>query len=96
MVHYFITVVAKKRNPVFGKIIGDEIQLPPTGEIHRAEFREISKRKSDIQIDEYQIMPDHIHMISYHYRKSENAPANFVTGLQPLVAGSIGSFMKSF
>lgn len=60
---YYITLVLKDREKLFGDVVGDEVRLSTFGKIVRATWLEIPKRFTDAQLDEFIIMPDHLHGI---------------------------------
>lgn len=61
--YYFITICTKDRIHHFGEIIGDEIKLSPLGKIADLLWHEIPKHFHNIELDEYIVMPNHIHGI---------------------------------
>jgi len=60
---YFITICTKNRINYFGKIILDEMRLSETGRIALNCWKNIPKHYTSVKIDEYIIMPDHVHGI---------------------------------
>lgn len=62
---YFITLVAFQRKQLFGKLVGEEIHLSPTGEIVRQEWKRTGELRPELSLDEFVIMPDHFHAILF-------------------------------
>lgn len=64
---YFITIATKNRNPFFGKIIDKEMSLSKIGRFIWDEWFKTPVIRPDMNIilDEFVIMPDHIHGIIY-------------------------------
>ena len=60
---YFITIVTKNRDNYFGKIINDEMILNEIGKIVYQEWYISEKIRNNIFLDEFIIMPNHIHGI---------------------------------
>jgi putative transposase len=69
---YFVTVCSKNRKNIFGKIefVGEglapsryKIELNDLGEIILQEWNDIPNRYTNGELDEYVIMPNHIHGI---------------------------------
>ena len=66
---YFITLCTSDRRCVLGKVIGENdvcpsnIQLSVYGQIVDAAIQKIPQYYSDVAVDKYVIMPNHIHMI---------------------------------
>lgn len=60
---YFITIVTRNRYPLFGEIIAGDLRLTQLGQIAQDCWREIPSHFSSAEIDEFVIMPNHIHGI---------------------------------
>jgi putative transposase len=59
---YFITVCANVRTNVFGESVASKMRLNDAGEMILEEWHELQNR-FPIQLDEFIVMPDHIHGI---------------------------------
>lgn len=60
---YFITLVAYKRSHLFGSITNETMNLNNFGNIAQTCWHEIPNHFSNVQLDEFIIMPNHIHGI---------------------------------
>lgn len=60
---YFITVVTQDRACLFGEIVNGEMRINEWGEMAQQCCLEIPDHFPQTQLDEYIIMPDHIHGI---------------------------------
>jgi putative transposase len=60
---YFITICTKNRECFFGKIVYGEMQYSKIGEIVRDEILKTPKIRKNVTIDEWIVMPNHIHVI---------------------------------
>lgn len=60
---YFVTVCAQDKKCVFGKIENHELILNDAGIMVYNTFKEIPEHYAGIDIDEFIIMPNHIHAI---------------------------------
>ena len=60
---YFITICAKDRKHLFGKIIDNEMYLNKLGEIVYEEWEALPKRWKHIELGAFQIMPNLMHGI---------------------------------
>ena len=60
---YFITVCIKNKKQILGKINNSRITLTKKGIIVQDYIKNIEKIYSKILIDEYAIMPNHIHIL---------------------------------
>lgn len=79
---YFITICTKNREMFFGNIKNGKIKLSDIGLIANKFWLEIPNHFPFVILDEYVIMPDHIHGII----KINNNPANVGTGHCPVLA----------
>ena len=61
--YYFITICTKNREPFFGDVKGDDIHLNPVGEIANMYWSEIPSHFTNTTLDEFIIMPNHVHGI---------------------------------
>lgn len=61
--YYFVTICAETREQIFGAIENDEIKLNDAGKMINLWWRKMFEKYNDISMDEYIIMPNHIHGI---------------------------------
>jgi putative transposase len=99
---YFVTLVTKHRESLFGEIINDEMSLNEFGKIVEFTWHDLINHNSNIDLDEFIIMPNHfhgiIHIVGAIYSVgagsqpapgSQFAPNNRV-GLEPGVENRVG------
>ena len=60
---YFVTICAKNKETYFGDIFNGHMELSKVGEIAQKIWLEIPNSFENVMIDEYVIMPNHIHGI---------------------------------
>jgi len=60
---YFVTLVTRNRETLFGEIVEGEVRLNRVGMVAQREWERLSKRFPAVQIDAYVIMPNHVHGI---------------------------------
>ena len=60
---YFVTICAQNHKCLFGTIINGVMQLNEAGEMICRWYNELSHKFPDIECDEFQCMPNHIHFI---------------------------------
>ena len=60
---YYITICTKNREEIFGKIINDEMVLNDFGEIILEIWGSLPQHYDNIILDEFVVMPNHIHAI---------------------------------
>ena len=67
--YYFITICAHKKQKILSCIVGEglcalpSIKLTPIGEVVNESINYINNNYTNIFVDKYTIMPNHIHMI---------------------------------
>ncbi len=72
--YYFVTICTKNRKHFFGEILSDQINLSEIGNLVEQCWYSIPKHFPFIQLDEFVIMPNHIHGIVI----IDSAPASLV------------------
>jgi putative transposase len=93
--HYFITICTIGRMPILGECLGDSVLLSPLGDIVRKCWRLIPQFNSHIDLDEFVVMPNHVHGILYlnEMTRSDELPKRCsVNSLR----GSLASVLCSF
>lgn len=60
---YFITICAQDRACIFGEIVDGQMRLSPAGEIVREEWYKTAAIRPNVELDEFVVMPNHIHGI---------------------------------
>jgi putative transposase len=60
---YFITICTHDRQCVLGDVAGEQMSLSSSGEIVRALWQSLPERRQGVSLDEFVIMPNHLHGI---------------------------------
>ena len=60
---YFVTVCAFGRQPLFGTVVDGEMALSAFGRIARDEWVRTSEVRPSVVLDEFVVMPDHVHLL---------------------------------
>jgi putative transposase len=60
---YFVTICTSRRRSYFGDIVNGEMNLSDMGRIADQCWQEIPKHFDNVQLDEYKVMPNHLHGI---------------------------------
>lgn len=60
---YFITITSHQNHEIFGDFTEEKMAYSSIGEIAKAELVRLEQRFSNIQLDTFVIMPNHIHFI---------------------------------
>jgi REP element-mobilizing transposase RayT len=92
---YFVTILAKNRKMIFGRLTEGVIELSQTGLIVKKELEKLPCRFSDLELDEYIIMPDHVHFVIILHETEKVFVDNLGKTFQPL-KGSLGAIIRSF
>ena len=61
--HYFVTICTKDKIPFFGETSGEGVALSVVGKLSRDYWQEIPEHFPFVSLDEFVIMPNHIHGI---------------------------------
>ncbi len=95
---YFITICTNNRECFFGKIVNGKMKLSEIGLIADKFWQEIPDRFPVMKIDEYIVMPNHVHgIIIINADQRRNAPWRVSTlGIQPLIKNSLSSVVNHF
>ena len=60
---YFVTICIKGKNHYFGEVEETEMQLTETGKVADNCWKEIPQHFPFVELDEYIVMPNHVHGI---------------------------------
>ena len=60
---YYVTICTKKRRCIFGTIKNYKMHLSPVGKIAKRHWEKIANNFSNIKIESFAIMPNHLHGI---------------------------------
>ena len=60
---YFITICTYKKEHLFGEIVNSEIKLNLIGQYAYHQWKQIPQRFENVELNEFVIMPNHIHGI---------------------------------
>jgi putative transposase len=69
---YFITICTVNRSTILGRIKDGKMNLSPIGDIIRDLWAGIADYQSGLEIDQYVVMPNHIHGIIVITEKTES------------------------
>ena len=88
---YFVTICTKDRECYFGEMVKEEINLSEIGVIADKYWKTIPKHFPFVLLDEYVIMPNHIHgiIIINKHDHSNKRNENYDTNVETLHATSL-------
>jgi len=94
---YFVTICTKNRVCHFGDVVNGEMNLSPIGDIVADEWQKTPQVRTNVQLDEWIVMPNHLHGIIWitHTVETERRPVSTPSRLQPNSLGSIIGQIKS-
>ncbi len=61
--YYFVTICTKSRKPFFGEIVDGAMVASAAGQIVAEEWRAVHSGRRDVLLDEWVVMPNHVHGI---------------------------------
>jgi REP element-mobilizing transposase RayT len=71
--YYFVAICTKNWEFIFGSIAEDKVKLTGIGKIAKRYWLEISEHFQNVKLDEYIIMPNHLHGILVIENQSRDA-----------------------
>lgn len=93
---YFVTICIKGRSPFFWKLDEEgRMILNECGTIVEQEWLRMAKVKSSLELDEYRIMPDHLHGIVTIDNEDAADPEELASG-DHWQAGCLGAIIGRF
>jgi len=85
---YFVTICTAERQNYFGEIVDGKMVLPTTGETARQIWLEIPSRFPYVLLDEFVVMPNHIHGIVIIDKPEDPVETRFIASKSD-AAGSV-------
>jgi REP element-mobilizing transposase RayT len=73
---YFVTICTANRELFFGDIMDDKMRLSPVGIIADIMWHEIKNHAKNVELDVFQVMPNHIHGIIVLNGHNDNNSTN--------------------
>jgi REP element-mobilizing transposase RayT len=62
---YFITLVTKSRQAIFGELVGNQILLSSYGQLVAEEWARTAEKRPELTLDVFVVMPNHFHAILF-------------------------------
>ncbi len=91
---YFLTINTHKSRALFGAIVNGRVVLSEAGKIAEEEWRKSAVIRKGIELDEFVIMPNHVHGIVRLQGLDASSPSMPKFG-KP-VAGALGTFVGAY
>ncbi len=93
---YFITICAFQRACMFGEIVGDEMRPNDYGRFADASWHDIPEHHPQIVLDEFVVMPNHVHGVIFLLRDGPASESVSATRSSGPSSGSLGAVVGSF
>lgn len=99
---YFVTICTRERLPLLGEVVNGQVILSQAGRIVGEEWRQTAGIRPDVLIDEYVVMPNHLHGIIVLNRAetrlsgTPNKTSRRDVSTPGLAAGSLGAIIGQF
>ena len=93
---YFVTICTKNNEEFFGEIVSEEMFLSDAGRIVSEEWMNTEIIRSNIRLDEWIVMPNHIHgiiVIMERMKRVETPRRGVFTKWKP---GTLGAIINQF
>ena len=98
--YYFVTICTHKKFCYFGQIVKSQMQLSQVGKIAQKHWQEIPQHFDGVYLDEYVIMPNHVHGIIVINRPNNVETRNFASlqpnKFAPLKPGSLQTIIHAY
>jgi REP element-mobilizing transposase RayT len=98
---YFVTICARNRRCLFGKVENEKVRLNVLGQIVEQAWLEIPRHFPNVELHAYVVMPNHLHGILAIHKRARHAvplrgaPAHAEAFGTP-VRGSLATIVRSF
>jgi len=90
---YSVTICTRGRARCLGDVVDGQVSLSPLGAVVAEEWLEIPHRHSRVELDEWIVMPDHMHgILIFHGRSREDSRR----GSKHLQSQSLGAVIGQF
>ena len=98
--YYFVTINTHKNRALFGTIVNGRVVLNEAGRIAEKEWRKSGVLRKEIELDEFVIMPNHVHGIIYMQGFDASNPSTSSSPIRPQfgkpIAGALGTFVGAY
>ncbi|MBU1122063.1 MAG: glucose-6-phosphate dehydrogenase [Candidatus Omnitrophica bacterium] len=81
--YYFVTICIYNREYIFGEVVNDEMILSQCGNIAKKSWWDLPNHHIGIGLDQFIIMPNHIHGIIIINDSVGNGPARSFNNVRP-------------
>ena len=93
---YFITICTQNKRCLFGRYWNNEITLNDAGKMVSEKFAEVSEYYSDIKVEKYVVMPNHLHGLLSIQEDSKVQPLSLPGGGTKLFPNILSTYVQRF
>jgi putative transposase len=95
---YFVTICTQEGRMLFGEVVVDEVRLSLLGQLVHQAWLAIPQHYSMVTVDEYVVMPNHLHGILFLLRENTTDMASHVPTRRfgALRAATLSSIVGNF
>ena len=97
---YFVTICTDQRALLFGDVVSGQMRCNTFGQIAHEEWWLGEKKRSDIQLDAWTVMPNHVHgivgILPGPRGTARRAPTVFPRSFGKAVAGSLSTLVGAY
>jgi len=95
---YFVTICTYDRNCFFGKVVNERLILSAVGSKARIFFRGIAEHFNNVALDEYIVMPNHLHgiIVIQDVGVQNFEPLQRHNAFQHVIPKSLGSIIRAY
>jgi len=86
---YFVSILVKQRECLLGEVVDGEIRLSEIGEIAEAIWERLPERYPGVELDEFVVMPNHVHGIIVITVEAEGAISQTVGAYGRVSSGEV-------
>ena len=93
---YYVTICTDGRKLLFGEVIDDDVKLNELGRITAEEWLKSAQVRSEIELDTWVVMPNHVHGIVMITNRGRGGRPVAPTGAGGLRSSSLGALIAGF
>jgi putative transposase len=93
---YFVTICTFEKRSFFGHIRNGELRPSDIGKIATDFWREIPRHHADVELDEFVVMPNHMHGILWLPHKDVRASPKRTNRFRSPARGTLGHIIRTY
>ena len=98
---YFVTLCTFQKAKLFGVVVDGEVVRSSLGKVVREEWQHVAKVRSNVQLDQFVVMPNHLHGLIFtedtqYAKSSQIVAAPKCKDSRTLQAGSLGAIIGQY